>query len=156
MSRGGKLFVVAGGAMSSADDDEFEGIDVSGPWGGVRIGSGGGRWRRWGDDDDDVRRIRRRVRRRLDFYRHLTIFVIVTGSLALADWATGGGWWVHILAIIWGAFVAIQFFTTFLSPVLWGREVEERMVRREVERQRGRVHVSTPGSAPPEDADEAR
>lgn len=134
--------------MAVRDDDEFEGIDIAGPWGGVRIGSG--RARSWGDDDQEVRRIRRRVRQRLDFYRHLVVFLFVTGALALADGLTGGDWWVHILAIIWGAILALQFFTTFISPLLWGREVEERMVRREVERRRGRVRVTPPDEPPPE------
>lgn len=127
--------------MGLRDDDEFEGIDIAGPWGGVRMGSRRGRR---ADDDGEVRRIRRRVRRRLAFFRHLVVFAIVTGALALADGLTGGGWWVHVLAIIWGGMLALQFFTTFISPLLWGRDVEERLVRREIERRRRRVHVSGP------------
>jgi hypothetical protein len=132
------------------DDDEFEGIDISGPWGGVRIGSGGVRMGRWdsSDDDADIRAVRRRVRKRLDFYRHFVTYATVVGGLALLDWATGGGWWVQWLAIIWGAFLAMQFFGLFVSPLLWGRDVEERMVARELERRRGRVHVSRPGEPP--------
>jgi hypothetical protein len=128
------------------DDDEFEGIDINGPWGGVRIGSGGVRvgGGRWEDDDPEVRAVRRRVRRRLDLYRHMVTYAAVVGVFALLDWATGGGWWVQWLAIIWGAFVALQFFTTFVSPSLWGRDVEERMVARELERRRGSIHVEPP------------
>lgn len=122
------------------DRDEFEGIDISGPWGGVRIGAGGFRSDDW-DDDAEVRAVRRQVRRRLDFLKNLAFFVLITGGLALLDWATGGDWWVQWLAIIWGAFLAMQFLSTFLAPALWGREAEERMVRRELERRRGRVHV---------------
>jgi hypothetical protein len=127
-----------------ADDrDDFEGIDISGPWGGVRIGSG--KFRSWeeldSDGDAEYRRIRRRVRRRLEFYRNATFFAAVVGGLALLDWATGGGWWVQWLAGIWGAILALQFFTTFVSGNLWGKEVEERMVRQEMERRRGRVSV---------------
>ncbi|MEX2246714.1 MAG: 2TM domain-containing protein [Dehalococcoidia bacterium] len=132
------------------EDDEFEGIDIDGPWGGIRIGRGGGRsgggdW----DEDDEVRRIRRRVRRRLEFYRHAVVFALVIGSLALLDGLTGGGWWVQWPAGIWGAFLALQFYSGFLAPTLWGRDVEERMVRRELERRRGRVHVERPPSGPP-------
>lgn len=134
----------------SRDRDEFEGIDINGPWGGVRIGAGGVRvgGRSWddGDDDAEVRRIRRRVRRRLDFYRHLGTYVVVVGLLALLDGAIGGDWWVQWVAIIWGAFLALQFMSTFVSPNLWGRDVEERMVRRELERRRGRVTVTPPPS----------
>lgn len=129
------------------DDDDFDGIDISGPWGGVRIGKG---MRRGGEDvDPEYRAIRRRVRRRLDFYRHLSVYVFIVGVLALIDWLTGDGWWVQWVAAIWGAFVALQFFSTFVSPNLWGRDVEERMVRREMERRRGRATV-----IPPDDEDD--
>ena len=126
----------------SDEHDEFEGIDISGPWGGLRIGSG--RIRNGGafDPDPEYRRIRRRVRRRLDFYRHVMTYVLITGGLALLDWLTGGGWWVQWLAGIWGAVLVLQLFSTFVSPSLWGREVEERMVRRELERRRGRISVT--------------
>ena len=77
------------------------------------------------------------------------MFALIVGSLALLDWATGGGWWVQWLAIIWGGILALQFFSTFAAPMLWGREVEERMVRRELERRRGRVSVIPPDDEPP-------
>jgi hypothetical protein len=129
-----------------ADDrDDFEGIDISGPWGGVRIGSGrirGGSGDL--DGDPEYRAIRRRVRRRLEFYRHVATYVFIVGGLALIDWLTGGGWWVQWLAAIWGAILLLQLFSTFVSPMLWGRDVEERMVRRELERRRGRITVARP------------
>jgi hypothetical protein len=127
------------------DHDEFEGIDISGPWGGVRIGSGGMRFGGdWNEDDPELRQVRRRVRQRLEFFRQLAYFVVIVGGLALIDGATGGGWWVQWLAIIWGAFLAFQFLGTFAGPMLWGREAEQRMVEREMERRRGRVSVSSP------------
>jgi hypothetical protein len=124
----------------SRDRDEFEGIDINVPWGGIRIGSGGFRGDEW-DDDAELRQVRRRVRQRLDFLKNLAFFVLITGGLALLDWATGGGWWVQWLAIIWGAFLVMQGLSLFVAPVVWGREAEERMVQREMERRRGRVHV---------------
>jgi hypothetical protein len=126
--------------------DEFDGIDISGPWGGIRIGSGGFGSDEW-DDDAELRHVRRRVRQRLDFIKNIAFFVIITGGLALLDWATGGGWWVQWVAIIWGAFLAMQFLSTFAAPMLWGREAEERMVQRELHRRRGRVHVENPPPA---------
>jgi hypothetical protein len=122
------------------EHDEFEGIDISGPWGGVRIGSGRIRGGDLGGDAE-YRRVRRRVRRRLDFYRHVATFAMIVGGLTLIDWLSGGGWWVQWVAGIWGAILVLQFFSTFVSPLLWGREVEERMVRRELARRRGRVSV---------------
>lgn len=135
-------------------DDSFEGIDISGPWGGIRIGAGGVHAGRdaFMDEDDELHEVRRRVRKRLEFMRHLAWYVVVVGGLALIDWASGGGWWVQWVAIIWGGFLALQFLTTFVAPSLWGDDVEERMVQREMERRRGRVHVSAPPppSQPPE------
>ena len=144
------------------EHDDFEGIDISGPWGGVRIGSGRVRGAR-GDFDGDAeyRAVRRRVRRRLEFYRHVATFAMIVGGLALINWLTGGSWWVAWVAGIWGAILLLQFFSTFVSPMLWGREVEERMVRRELARRRGRVSVmpSTPPApgepAPPGEPDES-
>jgi 2TM domain len=127
--------------LAMTDDmDEFEGIDINGPWGGVRIGSGGYRGGR-GGGDVELRRIRQRVRQRLDFYRHVVTFAVIVGGLALLDGLTGGDWWVQWVAGIWGAILLLQFVGAFVSPLLWGREVEERMVRREVERRRGRATV---------------
>jgi hypothetical protein len=53
------------------------------------------------------------------------------------------------VAIFWGGFLALQFLGTFIAPMIWGREAEERMVRRELERRRGRVHVANPDDRPP-------
>jgi hypothetical protein len=131
--------------------DDFDGIDISGPWGGVRIGSRAGR-RGGSGGNGEYRRARRRVRQRLDFFRHVVTFAIVVGGLALLDWATGGGWWVQWVAMIWGGILALQLFSTFVSPALWGRDVEERMVQREMERRRGRVSVLPPDDmSPPHD-----
>jgi fatty acid desaturase len=133
------------------EHDDFEGIDINGPWGGVRIGSGRMRGRGGFGGDPEYRAVRRRIRRRLDFYRHVATYVVVVGGLALVNWATGGSWWVAWVAGIWGALLALQFVSTFVSPLLWGREVEERMVRRELERRRGRVSVrpATAGDSDP-------
>lgn len=134
------------------EHDDFDGIDISGPWGGVRIGGSAG-GSRWDDEDAEVRAVRRRVRQRLDFVKNVGFFVLIVGGLALLDWATGGGWWVQWVAIIWGGFLALQFVTTFAAPMLWGRDVEERMVQAELERRRGRVSVrrGSPGPPPPPD-----
>ncbi len=130
--------------MADAGDD-FEGIDISGPWGGVRIGSGRIRGGMGGDEGDfEYRRVRQRIRRRLEFYRHVATYVFVVGGLALINWFSGGDWWVRWVAAIWGAILLLQLFSTFISPMLWGREVEERMVRSELERRRGRISVTRP------------
>jgi hypothetical protein len=96
-------------------------------------------------DDDPGVQVRRRVRRKLKFYRDVMTFVVIVGMLALIDWATEGGWWVQWVAIVWGAILALQFLRMFVGPTLWGRDVEERMVRRELERR---------GLKPPSDLEE--
>ena len=96
------------------------------------------------DDDPEVH-VRRRVRRKLKFYRDVTTFVVIVGALALIDWATPGGWWVQWVAIIWGGILALQFLRMFVAPTLWGLDVEERMVRRELKRR---------GLKPPSDLEE--
>jgi len=96
-------------------------------------------------DDDPGVHVRRRVRRRLRFYRDVASFVVIVGALALIDWATGGGWWVQWVAIVWGGILALQFLRMFVGPILWGCDVEERMVRRELERR---------GLKPPSDLEE--
>lgn len=96
------------------------------------------------DDNHEVH-VRRRVRRKLKFYRDATSFIVIVGALALIDWATEGGWWVQWVAIIWGGILALQFVGTFVAPILWGHDVEERMVRRELER-RGPEPPSHPQS----------
>jgi fatty acid desaturase len=89
------------------------------------------------DDDSwfEEQDIRRRVRERLQLMRDIATFVVVTGVLAILDGATGGGWWVQWLAIIWGAVLALRIIGPFGNR-LWGRDVEDRMVARELERRR--------------------
>jgi hypothetical protein len=109
-----------------------------------------GSWDDWGDDDDDVRRIRRRVRQKLGFYKNVVVFSSIVGGLALIDWFAGsdGFDWVHIPAIIFGAILTIEFMSTFIAPLIWGREAEDRLVRREVERRRGRIHIERAPAEP--------
>jgi hypothetical protein len=131
--------------MSRHDDDEL--VDIVMPFFRVHVSSRG-RVHIGGDDEEemidmeqdrsaDYWTVRRRVRRQLRFVRHLFIFLIVTSFLFLIDWATGGGFWVQWVALIWGAFLVWEFVSRFLAPYLWGREIEERLVQREMRRQRG-------------------
>lgn len=120
--------------MTTSDRDEgpFEGIDVELPFVSFRAGKGG--WRRGTDMDDDraYRLARRRVREKLNFYRHVATFTLVIGLLALIDFLTGTGWWVHYVAAIWGAIIVFQGANTFLFRSIWSRETEERMIEDEL------------------------
>jgi len=83
---------------------------------------------------DEASRIRRKVRRKLNFYRSLVTFIIVVGALALADWLTGGDWWVQWLAGIWGGLLFLDLLSVFVWPTFWGRATEDRIVEQELHR----------------------
>ena len=125
----------------------FEGVEIDLPFFHVRLGEGGVRLGA-GDDEEDViemerddsgeyREVRRRVRARLRFFRHTFFFLAVNTVLFLFDWSTGGGFWVQWVALIWGVLLGWEFVSTFVAPFLWGREVEERLIQRELRRRRG-------------------
>jgi hypothetical protein len=124
--------------MTIQDDEGFEGVEVNTPVGSFRAGRGG---RGKGDADDtgeDYRRARRRVRRLMAFYRHLTTYVSVILLLLLLDVVTGPeDFWVHWVAIIWGIILLIHFLNVFAFDHLLGREAEKRMIERELQRRRG-------------------
>ncbi len=118
------------------DDEPFEGVDIDSPVGRIRLGRGHGRRFRFraGTADDAYSAARRRVRRRLRFYRDLTTYVIVNLVLLAFDALTGGGFWVQWVAGIWGAFLLFDFLSAFVFPNLWGMEAERRMIERELKR----------------------
>ncbi len=93
------------------------------------------------DDAAEYRQIRKSVRRRLRFVRHLFGYLALNGFFVLIDWQTGGSGsgisWSIWVAAIWGVFVAWEFVSTFVAPYLWGRDMEERLIQRELRRRRG-------------------
>ena len=129
----------------SPRDDEI--VDVEFPFFRVHVGGSGGTRVRFGSDDDeeviDMERsddywtVRRRVRRRLRFFRHAFTFVALNSVFFLLDWSTGGGYWVQWVALIWGIFLGWEFISNFVAPNLWGREMEERLIQRELRRRGG-------------------
>ena len=129
--------------MSRRYDDGFE-IDL--PFGyfyagahGVRIGVGSDREEGIEMEEHDpgeYRAARHRVRARLGFFRSAFTFLTVTSVLFVLDWSTGGGFWVQWVALIWGILLAWQFASTFITPLLWGRQMEERLIERELRRRR--------------------
>lgn len=109
-------------------DEDFEGVEFDTPVGTFRAGRGGYRWAEGGDE---FRSIRRKVRKRMAFFRMLLTFAWVLAFLALVDWATGGGWWVQWAALIGGVLVLLRFLSVFVFDSLIGREAEHRMIERE-------------------------
>ena len=93
------------------------------------------------DEAGEYRQVRKRVRRRLRFFRHAFTFVALNGIFVLLDWGTGGAGsginWSQWVALIWGAFLGWEFVSNFVAPYLWGRDVEERLIQRELRRRRG-------------------
>jgi hypothetical protein len=137
--------------MAPGDDDEQ--VDIDFPFFHLHVG-GGRRGRvRFGlgdeedvidmerDNSDTYRDVRRRVRRRLRFFRHAFTFLALNGIFVLLDWLTGGPGsgvnWSKWVALVWGIFLAWEFVSTFVTPYLWGRDVEERLIQRELRKRRG-------------------
>ncbi|MEX0785626.1 MAG: 2TM domain-containing protein, partial [Dehalococcoidia bacterium] len=93
------------------------------------------------NEQADYFQVRRRVRSRLRFLRHAFTFVSLSGLFVLLDWTTGGSGvginWAQWVALIWGIILGIEFVSTFVAPMLWGREMEERLIQRELRRRRG-------------------
>lgn len=78
----------------------------------------------------------RRVKQKMGFYIHATVFVLVNLGLAAINFAKGGASW-HLWPLAgWGLGLAIHGFVTFAS--LNGDGLRERMLQDEVERLRER------------------
>jgi hypothetical protein len=88
------------------------------------------------DEQDLQRRARRRVKQKMGFYIHATVFVLVNLGLAAINLAAGGTRW-HLWPLAgWGLALAIHGFVTFAR--LNGDGLRERMLQDEVERLRQR------------------
>ena len=92
------------------------------------------------NDSGEYSAVRRRVRARLRFFRHAFTYVSLNGVFVLLDWWTGGAGtginWSQWVALIWGVLLAWEFVSNFIAPSLWGREMEERLIQRELRRRR--------------------
>ncbi len=121
--------------MTIADDEGFEGVEFHTPVGSFRAGRGGA----WDDEGDEgYRHARRRVRRLMAFYRHLSTFVTVILGLLVIDIVTGPEeFWVHWVALVWGIILAAHFLNVFVFDQLLGREAERRMIDRELQKRQG-------------------
>ena len=93
------------------------------------------------DDSGEYRAVRRQVRARLRVLRHVFTYLALNGIFVLLDWWTGGAGsgvnWSKWVALIWGVFLGWEFVSTFVAPFLWGRDVEERLIQRELRRRQG-------------------
>lgn len=83
-------------------------------------------------DERKLERAREVVRRKMGFFRHFFIYLVVLAVLAIINNTTWGGyqWWLWV-ALVWGVGVSIHFLSVFL---IQGGSLEQRMLRREMER----------------------
>ncbi len=85
-------------------------------------------------EQDLQRRASRRVKQKMGFYIHATVYLLVNLGLAAINFASGGKAW-HLWPLAgWGLGLAIHGFVTFAS--LNGDGLRERMLDDEVERLR--------------------
>jgi hypothetical protein len=87
---------------------------------------------------DLERRARRRVKRKLGFYWHLMIYILVNAGLIAINlpgnnsrWGHGDFFWSGFPLIGWGIGLAIHGIVTFIS--LQGEGLKEGMLAREIE-----------------------
>jgi hypothetical protein len=79
-------------------------------------------------------RAHRRVNRKLRFYMHVLVFVLVNGGLLAFHWFQGHPLRATGMLWGWGIGLAIHGIVTFIS--LQGEGLRERMIREEIERMR--------------------
>jgi hypothetical protein len=83
--------------------------------------------------DSELRQLaKRRVKQKMGFYVHLTVYVLVNLGLAAVNMVSGGQRW-HLWPLAgWGLGLAIHGIVTFVS--LRGDGVRERMLDDEFQR----------------------
>jgi hypothetical protein len=72
---------------------------------------------------------KRRVAAMKGFYVHLAVFALVLAGLLIVDWATGGEWWVHWVAVGWGIGVVAHAIAVFGRASRAIAEWERRQLR---------------------------
>lgn len=82
-------------------------------------------------------RARKRAKRKLDFYTHLTVYAVVIAFLFVINIFTSADyWWAFWPALGWGIAVAIHGTFVFLRTE--EGETLDRMTERELERDKAR------------------
>ncbi|MBI9101142.1 MAG: 2TM domain-containing protein [Spirochaetales bacterium] len=83
------------------------------------------------DPEEKLKIARKRVRAKLDFFKHFISYVVVIAFLAVINNMTYGGyqWWLWP-ALGWGIGLVMHFFSLFLFK---GGELESRLIRKELD-----------------------
>jgi hypothetical protein len=79
---------------------------------------------------------RERVTELKAFYLHAVVFALVNLALFAIDMADSGPTWFYWPLLGWGIGLAAHAFTTFRGGALFGRDWEERQIRKIMERNR--------------------
>jgi fatty acid desaturase len=113
----------------------FEGVEMETPLGTFRAGREGDP----GGYNSELRTIRRRIRRRMMFFRMLLTYLFVLGLLAVLELIFG--WhsrFLIVVAVIWGALMVFRFLSVFIFDEFIGREAERRMIESELRKRESR------------------
>lgn len=88
------------------------------------------------NEEKKQERAKKIAKAKIDFIRHLGIYVVVIIILAVINNVTNPGsrqWWLFP-AIIWGIFVLINFLKTFIFHGGRVKRFEERLIKKELEK----------------------
>jgi hypothetical protein len=88
------------------------------------------------DDEELMKRAKRRVDMKMGFYMHLLVFVCVNLGLYAINQYRGGQSWHMFPLFGWGIGLAVHGIVTFLS--LNGEGMRDRMLEAEIEKLKGR------------------
>ncbi len=85
-----------------------------------------------GSDEEKRLKARKIAKRKADFIKHFIIYIVIMIFLAIINNITSPGyqWWLWP-ALGWGIGVVLNFFSVYIFK---GRELEERIMRSELEK----------------------
>lgn len=98
--------------------------------------------------ESQYREARKRVKKKKDFYEHLTTFIVMSVFFFLLNMVTApGNWWFYWPILGWGFGVVFHYLDTFGVPGVGtlSKEWEERAIEEEVRRLEGRNPYTRPG-----------
>lgn len=98
--------------------------------------------------ESQYREARKRVKKKKDFYEHLTTFVVMSVFFFLLNMVTApGSWWFYWPILGWGFGVVFHYLDTFGVPGVGtlSKEWEERAIQEEVRRLEGHNSPTRPG-----------
>ncbi|MGA1793858.1 MAG: 2TM domain-containing protein [Thermoplasmatota archaeon] len=90
-------------------------------------------------EQEDEKRIRKRVRKMRDFYTHLVVYLVINTMLVFIWYFTSGGfpWFVFPLGG-WGIGLFFHWYSVFIEDGLMGKDWEDRKVKKLMEKEKGR------------------